>query len=58
MFRKNRYEDDEKGLPEFVKAIIALALVGGMFAIAWKIGDWTTEKEMEFQYQDQMVKVD
>ena len=58
MFKKNRYEDEERGLPEFVKAIIALAIVGGMLVFAWKIGEWSTEKDMEFQYQDQMVKVD
>ena len=58
MFKKNRYEDEERGLPEFVKAIIALAIVGGMLVFAWKIGEWSTEKDMEFQYQDQMVKVE
>ena len=58
MFKKNRYEDEERGLPEFVKAIIALAIVGGMLVFAWKIGEWSTERDMEFQYQDQMVKVD
>ena len=58
MFKKNRYEDEERGLPEFVKVIIALAIVGGMLVFAWKIGEWSTEKDMEFQYQDQMVKVD
>ena len=55
---KNKYEEEERGFPEFLKAIIAMAIIGGMFVFAWKIGERSTEKDIEFQYQDQMVKVD
>ena len=55
---KNKYEEEERGFPEFLKAIIAMVIIGGMFVFAWKIGEWSAEKDIEFQYQDQMVKVD
>lgn len=58
VFMKNKYEEEERGFPEFLKAIIAMVIIGGMFVFAWKIGERSTEKDMEFQYQDQMVKVD
>lgn len=50
MFGKNRYNDEDKGLSEPVKALIGLLLIIGMFIAAVKIGDWATEQDMKFQY--------
>ena len=58
MFKRNRYEDEQRGLPETTKALIGLLVIIGMFIVAWKIGEWATEQDMKLQYEYEAVKID
>lgn len=57
MFWKNSYDDEDKGFPWFAKVIIVLAVMCGMLVFAWKVSEWSMEKDMEFNYSSQMNKI-
>ena len=57
MFWKNSYDGEDKDLPWFIKVVIVLAVMCGMLVFAWKVNEWSTEKDMELQYPEQFVKL-
>lgn len=49
MFKKSKFEDEKRGLPEIVKLIIFVSAIALMFFAADKLTDYAFKKDMETQ---------
>ena len=49
MFKKSKFEDEKRGLPEIAKLIIFVSAIALMFFVADKLTDYAFKKDMETQ---------